>query len=56
MNSTSLGASVILLGLFAVNHLGFGDLLDKITEGFPDDTGEEGEDIGPLRLLSVVLM
>lgn len=33
------------VGISAVNHLGFGDLLDKITEGFPDNTGEEGEDI-----------
>ena len=33
------------IGISAVNHLGFGDLLDKITEGFPDNTGEEGEDI-----------
>ena len=33
------------IGISAVNHLGFGDLLDKITEGFPDNTAEEGEDI-----------
>ena len=33
------------IGISAVNHLGFGDLLDKITEGFPDNTVEEGEDI-----------
>lgn len=33
------------IGISAVNHLGFGDLLDKITEGFPDNTIEEGEDI-----------
>lgn len=33
------------LGISAVNRLGFGELLDKITEGFPEEKEEESEDI-----------
>lgn len=33
------------IGISAVNRLGFGDLLDKITEGFPEEKEEESEDI-----------
>ena len=33
------------IGVSAVNRLGFGDLLDQVTAGFPDATLEENEDI-----------
>lgn len=33
------------IGISAVNRLNFGDLLDRITEGFPDLHEEESEDI-----------
>ena len=33
------------IGISAVNRLGFGDLLDRITEGFPEQKEEESEDI-----------
>lgn len=33
------------IGISAVNRLGFGDLLDKITEGFLEQKEEESEDI-----------
>lgn len=33
------------IGISAVNRLGFGELLDKITEGFPEEKEEESEDI-----------
>lgn len=33
------------IGISAVNRLSFGELLDRITEGFPEQTGEESEDI-----------
>ena len=33
------------IGISAVNRLSFGELLDRITEGFPEQTEEESEDI-----------
>ena len=33
------------IGISAVNRLSFGELLDRITEGFPEQTDEESEDI-----------
>jgi GTP-binding protein len=33
------------IGISAVNHLNFGDLLDRITEGFPARENEEDEDV-----------
>lgn len=33
------------IGISAVNRLNFGDLLDRITEGFPNQKEEESEDI-----------
>lgn len=33
------------IGISAVNRLSFGELLDRITEGFPEQTEQESEDI-----------
>ena len=33
------------IGISAVNRVSFGELLDRITEGFPEQTEEESEDI-----------